>query len=106
MASPKPVPSPGALVEKNGSNMREIWVGSMPVPVSQISIATPCLLGAGAHLQAAALGHGLEGVADDVEVYVLEHVAVYAHGWHRLKVPLNRDAEVLGVFGLQVEQLL
>ena len=64
------------------------------------------LLGADAYLQAAALGHGLEGVADDIDVNVLKHVAVYEHGWHRLELSLNRDAEVLGVFSLQVEQLL
>ena len=78
----------------------------MPMPVSQIFMATPSCSGRALTCRRPALGHGLEGVADDVEVNVLEHVAVYEYGWHRLEVPLNRDTEVLGVFGLQVEQLL
>jgi signal transduction histidine kinase len=37
MASPRPVPTPTGLVEKNGSKMRSRFSGGMPTPVSRIS---------------------------------------------------------------------
>ena len=38
MDSPRPVPLPGSLVEKNGSTARRSVAASMPIPVSVTSI--------------------------------------------------------------------
>ena len=38
VASPSPVPSPGAFVVKNGSNARTRVSSSMPIPVSRTRI--------------------------------------------------------------------
>ena len=40
MLSPSPVPLPGSLVVKNGSNTAAMTSGGMPVPVSLTSIIT------------------------------------------------------------------
>ena len=73
MCRPSPVPTPGALVVKKGSNRRGRTSAGMPGPVSQMRTWTPpSSVGIGVDVDRAAAVHGVRRVVDQVGPHLVE----------------------------------
>ena len=99
---PLPVSSGPVLVVKKGSKIRGSLSAGMPQPVSRttrstVSAAASC---SQANEHAAAAGHGLAGVDQQVEQHLLNLVADRQHVGHVGQVRFDRDA-ILGQLALQ-----
>ena len=80
VARPRPVPSPGPLVVKNGSKARSATSGAMPVPSSETRDLDAVAGAADGDRQRPAVGHRVAGVDGEVHEHLLELRAVGEHG--------------------------
>jgi hypothetical protein len=79
MVRPRPRPSPGCLVVKKGSNRCSSALGVKPLPLShdgQRALAGFGGLGGKAQATFGHLGHGVDGVADQVDQHLLQAILV------------------------------
>ena len=94
MSRPRPVPLPTGLVVKNGSKIRSRCSGGMPGPLSTIRTIDVLAVAGGGHVDAAALGHRVQCVVDQVRPDLVQLADEAAHARQR-GVEIDRDGDRL-----------
>src|SRR5439155_820328 len=102
---PSPLPSPGALVVKNGSKIRGISSAGIPGPVSRTSRQTRAVRPAAhrQHTRPGTLHHRLVRVLHEVQEHLLELVLVPQHMGARRELGDDLHVVQLELVALQLE---